>query len=342
MTPALADVRNLISPARLAAARDAFWRFAGTERAPLALYALYTGLLFLIFVAVTFPHDQVLHGVLARAAGPGLAVEVRDVGLGWTLGYRIGELRLVPRRDPKPAPLLTATAVRVAPSWFGLLRGRPYPLRLRADLYGGTLDATVDLRPEAFSVSAALDDVDARGYTGLAPVLEGRLEGALDGIVELRGDTRRPPTMSGEIDLRAVGFVLENGKIRGITVPNLHFPETHLAGSVKGGRLEFDDLTARGQEVSVTGDGTLTLMFPLIASVLNLDLTLHPAPDLPDPLRMALNLIPGEPRPNGDREVRVFGTLALPRVGAELPAPLSSAQVPLRFANGTVDSTSTM
>lgn len=315
MTPARAGVRRLITPAGLADARDTLRRWVGTERAPLALYALYTVVLFLLFLVVTFPHELVLRGLLARAVGPALAVEMRDVGLGWTLAYRIGELRLVRPGVREHAPLLTASAVRVAPSPLALLRGRLYPLRLRADLYGGTLAATVDLRPDAFSVTAVLTGIDARRYDALAPAVEGTLAGTLDGTLELSGDTRKPATMSGQLDLRAAAVALESGKVLGITVPDLHFSETHLAGPVKGGRLEVADLSARGQEVSLAGEGTLTLVQPLVASVLNLDLTLRPAPELPDNLRLALNLIPGEAGANGERRVRLYGTLAQPRVG---------------------------
>jgi type II secretion system protein N len=117
------------------------------------------------------------------------------------------------------------------------------------------------------------------------------------------------------VALVIAGLAMEAGKIQGITVPDLHFADVRLAGTVKGGRLELSELRAHGQEVGLAGGGNLLLQHPLAATLLNLDLTLTPAAELPDNLRVALNLIPGEPDGSGGRRVRVYGSLAQPRVG---------------------------
>jgi type II secretion system protein N len=299
---------------RTAAARDVVRRMTLGAATPIASYALYTAVLFLVFFAATFPHELLVRRALDAAASAPVAVEVRGVHLGWTLAYTIDELRLL-RRDGDPAlPLLTAARVRVAPSWLGLLRGRPFPLGLRSDLYGGTLDATVDLRPDAFAVRAALANIDVARYAGLRLFVDGTLQGRVDGTIDLAGNAAKPTTTTGQVELRAADLAFEGGKVLGFVVPDLHFGELRLGGTIKGGRLDLGDLNARGREVTVAGTGNLILQHPLAASLLNLDVTMTPAADLPDNLRLLLNMVPGEAVANGGRHLRLFGSIAQPRV----------------------------
>ncbi len=306
--------RQLLAQPALAATSTRIRALTPNGALPLLLYGAYTLVLFAIFLAATFPHELVLRRVLEPAATAPVAVEVRGVHLGWTLGYTIDELRLL-RRDADPTlPLLSAARVAASPSILGLLHGQPFPLGVRADLYGGTVDGTVDLRPDGFAVRTALANVDVGRYAGLRLFMEGTLQGRVDGSIELAGNAVRPTSTSGRIDLHAADLALEGGKVQGVTVPDLHFPELRLEGTIKSGRLELGDVNARGREVTVQGTGNVLLAHPLAASLLNLDLVLTPAPDLPDNLRLALNLIPGEPGEHGERRIHLSGTIAQPRL----------------------------
>jgi type II secretion system protein N len=312
---ALALAQRALVPSRaLAVVRTALQRWTPGGRVRLVLYALYTSGLFGIFLVATLPHQLVVRRMLDRAVTAPFAVEVGAVRLGWTLAYTFDELRLLPVGGDPNVPLLAASNVRVAPSFLGLLRGRPYPLGVHAHLYDGTLAATVDLRPADFEVSAVLGDVDVARYAGLRLFMEGVLRGRLGGTVELRGDARKPAAMNGHIELRAAGLALEGGSIRGIAVPALHFSELRIAGTVRNGRLELSDLAAAGQEVNLSSEGTVFLQQPLGASLVNMALTLQPAADVPPELRLALSLLPGEVGADGARKFRLVGSLAQPRV----------------------------
>ncbi|HEY2386626.1 MAG TPA: type II secretion system protein GspN [Candidatus Binatia bacterium] len=297
----------------LAAGTRLVRRVAPSAAAPLALYAVYTLLLFVVFLGATFPHEAILRRALDPGPAAPISVDLRGVSLGWTLGYTIDELRILSRGADPTLPVLDATHVYAAPSILGLLRGRPFPLSLAASLYGGSLEATTDLGTDAYDVHAKVSGLDVARYAGLRLFLEGTLQGHVNGSVELSGNPTKPMTTNGTLDLRATDLALEAGKLRGITIPDLHFPELRLAGTIKSGRVELPDLSARGREVSVTGTGTLLLSHPLAATLINLDLTITPAPDLPDNLRLALNLIPGELTATGEKKLHLTGTFAQPK-----------------------------
>ncbi len=296
------------------------WRARLAERVDLTkvatplLYSLYTVLAFVLFLLVTFPHELVLQRILSRAATGPVEVEVRGLHLGWTLAYTMDELRLLRRGGDPAIPLLTAQKVRVAPSWLSLLRGHPYPVGVRGDLYGGTADATVDLRPDAYAIDARFANLDVGRYAGLRLFMEGTLRGRVEGEVTVQGNAAKPATTNGRIGLRAARLALEGGKLRGITVPDLHFPEVRIAGEVKKGRLELGDVNATGDEISARGEGNVVLQHPLAGSLMNLTLVVQPAAQAPENLRLALNLLPGTPGEGGERTVRLYGSFEQPRV----------------------------
>jgi type II secretion system protein N len=281
---------------------------------PVLWYAIFTLAVFVIALVATFPHELVVNQALRGATGrSAFLVETGGSRLGWTLGYGIDSLR-VRLRDVEGDPLLLAEALELSPSRFGLLRGQPFPLGFAASLYGGTLRGVVDPRPASFAVNAMLEGVDLSRYTGARPWLDGRLRGRLEGTVALDGAGRGPAAAAGTVVVRIPGLTLEGAKIRGITVPDLHFTDVHANGTVKNARLEIDELVADGQEIVLRGDGNVLLRDPLDASVLSLALTITPAAGAPDGLKMMINMIPGTSGEGGARRVSVIGTLGRPTV----------------------------
>lgn len=277
-------------------------------------YVVFTVTVFLIALVATFPHELVVNRALRDATGrSAFEVETGASRIGWTLAYGIDSLR-VRLRDVEGDPVLVAEALQFSPSRFGLLRGQPYPLGFGASLYGGTLRGVVDPRPASFAVNATLEGVDLSRYTGARPWLDGRLRGRLEGTVTLDGGGRGAAAAAGSVVLRIPGLTLEGAKIRGITVPDLHFTDVHANGTVKNARLEIDELVADGQEIVLRGDGDVLLRDPLDASVLSLALTISPAAGAPDGLKLAINMIPGTSGEGGARRVSVIGTLGRPTV----------------------------
>jgi type II secretion system protein N len=289
-------------------------RMESGERRPVFWYGLYALVLFVLCFVATFPHDLLLQRVLQGAtAGTPFRIETGAASLGWTLGYDIDSLRLR-ASNGEADPLLLAESLRFSPSRLGLLRGNPYPLGIGASLYGGTLRATIDPRPASFHVDAMVEGVELARYTGFRPWVEGTVRGRAEAVVALDGGGRGPAAATGTVTLRIPGLTLEGAKVRGITVPDLHFSDVHLTGSVKNGRLEISELLADGEELGLRGDGNVVLREPLGSSVLSLDLVVTPAARAPDGLRLALNLLPGTSGEGGARRIGIVGTIARPTI----------------------------
>lgn len=275
-------------------------------------YALYTAVLFVVCFVATFPHDLVLQQALTAATvrSP-VRIEAGRGSLGWTLAYGIDSLR-VRSATGDGEPWVLAEALRIAPSRLGLLRGNPYPVGIDATLYGGTLRGTLDPRPDRFAVDATLSGVDLARYTGLRPWVDGTLRGRLEGAVALDGGGRGIAAATGTVRLRVAELVIEGTKVRGITVPDLHFSDVHLNGTVKNGRLEIGEMIGDGRELALRGEGNVLLREPLGASPMSLDLTITPAAAADDGLKLAVNMLPGAKGDGGAKRITVVGTLGRP------------------------------
>jgi len=281
--------------------------------APAMGFVAYTVALFLLFLLWTFPHEAMLQRAIDRAQQEPVRIEVRHVTIGWPLAYRIGEVRITaPGTDPS-ASLLVAQQLRVAPSLLGLLRGSPYPAGLHAELYGGSLTANVDLRTNDARVDATLTDLDLARYSGLGSMAEGAWRGRVSAQIGVHGDRRKPARVDGTVSLRGASLAVESAKVRGIAIPDLHFSDIRVGGTIKSGRLEVTEILADGQELAVRGMGSIVLRTPLAASTLALDLTITPTAAASDGLRLALALLPGSSDEGGARTVRLGGTLGQPR-----------------------------
>ena len=317
MTTGGRALTSLDLPRAPASARD--WRswitnaVSGAAATPIALYAVFTLVLFVLFLVTTFPHELVVRRMIARAETGPIDVEVRGIHLGWMLGYTIDELRLLQRGGDPAVPVLAARNVHVAPSLASLFRGHVYPVKVSGDLYGGTLSGRVDPRAEAFAVDAQFAGIDVGRYTGLRLFMDGTLRGTVQGELALTGNALKPATSTGHVSLLAARVALEGGKLRGITLPDLHFAEVRFAGDIKRGRLELGDVVANGDEIAARGEGNVVLQHPLATSVMNLTLAVRPVAQAADNIRIAVSLLPGTLAENGEKTLRLYGSLADPR-----------------------------
>jgi type II secretion system protein N len=162
-------------------------------------------------------------------------------------------------------------------------------------------------------LDATLEGVDLARYPLWRTWFDGAVRGRVDGTVSVVGDARSPAA-AGTIALKVPGFALEGIKVNGYGVPDLHFSDVHLDGTVKNGRLEVTELVGRGQEVDVTGEGNVLLREPIEASVLSLDVTVTPVAGAPKGYDVVVGMLPGTSGAGGARRMNVIGTLARPKL----------------------------
>jgi len=288
--------------------------FADLGGRRVVLYAVYTSLLFVVFLFVNFPYEDLVQRRLQNLDLAGVQVDVGHIRLGM-LGFNCSDVKVVQATAAGEAPLLEASTMFIAPSWSSWIRGQFRSARLSGAMYQGNVAADVAVGGDTTSATVDFHGLDLARYRLLSRSLdEGQVVGRLSGTVtfEVRPANLGSGQAAGELEIRSGGLVA--AKVKGFTIPDLHFPLMTTKFVLKGDRLELQELRADGDEIKLSGSGQIVLRDPLPDSVLNLRVTVQPGAENPDIAKIVMALVP---RPQGarpDAPISITGTLAQPRV----------------------------
>ena len=279
------------------------------------LYALYTVVLFLLFVVVNFPHHVLVERVLKSIDLPGMRLDVADTRFAWWHGFELEKVRLTPL-DPDQPAFLEIGSLFVRPGLAGLFKGQINSAHLAGLLYGGDVDANLSAVDGTQRASVTIDGIQLQRYPLLTSWLDqGVVAGLLSGVVTVEN----PGTEGG--DLRAAGeLALDRASIADVkianffTIPTLHFDKTTAKFSVQNSRLDVQELDANGPEIKLSVSGQIALRQPLADSVLNLKVVALPGPNPTDEAKGLLALMPSLGKgAKPDAPHVLTGTLSRPR-----------------------------
>ncbi len=248
-------------------------------------YAAIALLVFLMFLIADFPYSDALSTFLAPA---GLAVDYQGQHLSLPFGARLDNVRVRYARDPAGSPIVESRTVTLSPTIGSLLFGRP-GLRLRADLYDGSIRATVSRSGRTTDLSFALNDVELADFRGLNLGLGGRLTG--DGSIELDG--------AGAQAIDGAGVLQLSGRRLSIrfspALPPVQLDVASGRFRIDKRTLSIESLEGRGPDFSLSANGTIQLAQSLPES--SVDLTIQFVPTASGARRYGplLGLLPHPP-----------------------------------------------
>jgi type II secretion system protein N len=279
-------------------------------------YALYTAVLFGIFLIANFPFGVLVHRALAMIDLPGMRLDVADARFAWWKGFELQRVRLAPAVPDAP-PLLEASSLYVRPGLDGLLRGRIDSVHVSGPMYGGEVDGSFSMADGVQRANLTLNNVQLQRYPAITMfVPEGQIAGVLSGVVSVAAhpNDRAETKAAGELDLRDASIVDVKVDQFG-TVPPLHFDTAALKFSLAQNRLEVQEFAADGPELKLSASGQVAMRVPVTDSVLNLKTTIAAGPESNDTIKGLLMLLPPPPKGAKPDAPRVIsGTLAKPRV----------------------------
>lgn len=298
-----------------------FERLAELELGATFWYALYAGVLFVVFLVANFPHDLMVKGILRSLTLGSWRIEVDGTRFAWWRGFELRGVRLTQIGRGEPAsPLLEADRLFVRPGLSALIRGRLSPLVLHGALYNGVVEASLDNAGGAARATVHLRALQVGQHPMVtAGLVDGQVTGNLSGsvTVESRRGNLRESLVAGDLNVTELNLNNANyaRQVDGLTAYsnyNFQFATVATKFLLQGNKLNIQDFRADGKQYKADGSGQVLLREPLRDSVLNLRVNLQTgsAPDA-----TATNVVEfvrsRKDRPDGP--VVVTGTVGHPR-----------------------------
>jgi type II secretion system protein N len=265
-------------------------------------YAILGALLFVAFLAASFPYGDTLTSILAPYK---LKVVYQSQHMSAPIGAALINVRLISTAGPSEQALVQSSEVRLAPTIGSLFFGRP-GLNVRADLYGGTVSASIHRRGAMVDLSFAIRSVsleDSDPLHELGALMSGHISGA--GSAEISDDEIAQD--SGQLALSA-----DNLSVNVMS----GFPPIRLGaltGNVRlvDGTLKISGVEGHGADVNLKADGTVELAQNVADSPVDLKVFLDPTPEGRARLRLFLGFLP---HPPDSAPYLVRGRLAAPSI----------------------------
>jgi type II secretion system protein N len=269
---------------------------------PLAIYVVIGLLVFVLFLVASFPYAEAVSSLLAPYK---LKLVYQEEHLSPPIGVELENVQLLSDAGSPGQLLLQSPDVELTPTLGSLFLGRP-GLSLRADLYGGTVGATLRQRGKIVSLNFYLIAVNlsrSEPLRQLGASLSGSLSGA--GSAELRSAQISDNTARMAFDGDAVAVRITEG-----------FPLVQLGAisgnlALDGGTLTLRNVQARGGDLEIRADGAIRLANDPRESAVNLKFLLNPTASGRAHFGFFLNLLP---HPPGDGPYYLSGPLVSPSI----------------------------
>ncbi len=277
-------------------------------------------LLFVTVVALLtrFPADMAADYAERALAErlPGYRFAIDEVAVTPLLRLRATGCR-VSAAEAQGEPILQFAEVEVAPSWWGLLRGRK-GVCFSGKGYGGEMEGSILLRPDSMrleEVALHLRKMQVRRYPRLKELLGRKMAGEISGDLLLSATTGRLADGDGSVE-----FSLRNGEVE-LLQPVMGraafgFDEVVLALSIAKRKMSVKRFELAGREGRgrITGSAALhdRLLFSRLSLQGGIELdqnAFHGTPEGEEALAVLQPFVR-----NGRFRIGVDGTIAQPKI----------------------------
>ncbi len=229
----------------------------------LVLYGLFAFVAFLFALRQTSPIEAVKERLVMEAAAQGWQITVADVRPAGLVGVGMTGVSLESREGLRiPVERIDAT-LRLWP----LLLGRR-GVAFDAWLFEGRVKGFAEERGSARRFVATVTDLDLSRAVPLRRATGMDLAGVLGGQMDLSLDDKEPAKSGGYLDLGIRDAAVNGGQmpVPGmggvLTVPKMALGQVTAQATVKDGRLAFDKLEAKGDDVEAVGEGLYVVVQP--------------------------------------------------------------------------------
>jgi type II secretion system protein N len=266
------------------------------------VYSAFGVVFFIASLAATFPYVATLTALLQPLS---LAFTSSGQGFHLPLGAELSDVRVVSLDASSPFEI-ESPQVTLAPAIGALLLGEP-GVRVHAQIYGGTLGATLYRNGAKVGVSFSLSDMGLARLAALRAFggsVLGRVSGG--GWAEIAGN--KAGTATGELNFSTADLTIQVAE--GFAPIRLGQVEGALK-LARGGMLRVTKLSGRGPDGEIHGQGTIHIGPDARQSQIDFQLTIQPSAEGRSRLGVLFGLLP---HPPGSQPFVLSGPLLTPSI----------------------------
>jgi type II secretion system protein N len=252
----------------------------------IAIYGVFGLAVFVTFIAASFPYSDALSSLLAPYQ---MKLVYESQHMNMPIGARLEDVRLMSTIGPAPQLILSSPDVTLAPALGSLLLGRP-AISVSADLYGGTVSATIYQRAGATDLNfvlSALSLAQSEPLRQIGAKLDGNVSGI--GTAELKSPLLPDNKARITLDSRDVVVEIADG------APPIRLGTVSGILSLEGGVVTLHDVEAHGGDLELKAEGTLRLDPDIEESDVEMQLSLAPTPSGREHFGLFLKMLPHPP-----------------------------------------------
>jgi type II secretion system protein N len=231
-----------------------------------ALYGVFAFVAFVFALRQTAPTEAVKERLVMEAAAQGWTLTVTDVFPAGLAGVGMTGVTLESREGLRlPIERLDAT-LRFASLFIGR-RGLAFDARL----FEGRVKGLVEEKGARRRLAATLAGIDLSRAVPLRKAIGVDVAGIVGGDLDVVLDEKEPAQSAGHVDLIVRDAAVNGGQTPvpgmggALTLPKMAIGEIRAHGAVKDGRLTFDKLEAKGDDLEAGGEGFYVMMQPRMA-----------------------------------------------------------------------------
>ena len=234
-------------------------------------YVLFTLLMIVYFLFLTFPYDAVKDRYLAQQTqGMPYRVsidKIRATPFLWILATGVD----VSETEKDPISVLKLREVRFRPSLFRLLMGK-LAFRFKASLYGGKVRGSAGKGKEAVDLALHWQNIALARLPVEARLPGAKLEGKLNGEMDLRMriEGNRWVPGDGTLTARLTEGSVKDLQVQGFALPGLEGITGQGEITLAQNRATVDTLTMKADVLAFGLEGKMDIAKSLITSPLNL------------------------------------------------------------------------
>jgi len=289
------------------------------RRLLLAGYGVFAAILFVAFVTASFPYADTISALVVPMR---MKVVFQRQEMNFPVGARLENVRLLSTANEQL--LLQSPDVTISPSVGWLFLGQPR-LRIRAQIYGGVLDATVHHTARAVIVDFELESLNLSDMIRGAGELKVRaqtkeneesdaphlLSGALSGELSGNGSAQvmGSDIIAGRASMILIGRHVKAAIVNGL--PPLDLGVVRAKVLLEQGVAILQDVRAYGSDGGLEANGEIQFAPDIANATVQLTVSLTPTTKARASFGLFLNMLPHAP---SDGPYHVEGALMSPSV----------------------------